>query len=193
MFDPEYFMSEYKVRDLKSGKVRLASGRYRDFADTGPREEIINDDAVTDERQTFYCVTVPGEAAWVQDAKKKEYTETSNTPNSASCSSHKTAKRSLDETDQNIGVENTHKSPLPDNKSEGQENMDISEEPDNNCKEASSDGPASKKRTINQENFTEMDYKQTTGTVNPSSPQDISSPQSLNLPIPNSKGNLRYN
>ena len=70
--------------------------------------------------------------------------------------------------------------------------MDISEEPDKNYADASSDGPASKKRTINQENFSEMDYKQTTGTVNPSSPQDISSPRSLNLPIPNSKGNFRF-
>ena len=102
MFDPEYYMSEYKVRDLSSGKVRLASGRYRDFADTGPREEIVHDDAVTDERQTFYCVTVPGEAAWVQDAKKREYTETSNALNlNAACGQNKTAKRTLDEIEQN--------------------------------------------------------------------------------------------
>merc|ERR1712226_1293616 len=98
MFDPEFFMSEYKIRDLSSGTIRLASGRYRDFADTGPREEIIHDDAIRDERQTFYCVNVPGEGAWVQDVRKNQFPDFANYSTNALSNQSGTAKRCLEDT-----------------------------------------------------------------------------------------------
>lgn len=192
MFDPEYYMSEYKVRDLSSGKIRIASGRYRDFADTGAREEILHDDSVTDERQTFYCVTVPGEAAWVQDAKKKEYLDMApNLQKSASaCNPNPTAKRSLDETEISNGEEFSIKvSPGATLKSETQEKMDISDETEQKCQGMeTSGGPSAKKRTRSKDDYTEIDYKQNTGINNPTNRQQTGAPPSINLPIPNSKG-----
>ena len=181
MFDPEFFMSEYKIRDLSSGTIRLASGRYRDFADTGPREEIIHDDAIRDERQTFYCVNVPGEGAWVQDVRKNQFPDFANYSTNALSNQSGTAKRCLEDThetnvEQPIGNQNDSKR----KESQISEEMDVSEE--NSSKDVSSSGPSMKKRTNNLEEFHEIDKKERSGTNN------TSSPQCLNLPIPNSKG-----
>ena len=71
MFDPEYYFSEYMVRDLSTGVERRASGRFRDFADLTPREEVVEGSAVNAERQMYYCVNVPAEAPWAQDAYRR--------------------------------------------------------------------------------------------------------------------------
>ena len=192
MFDPEYYMSEYKVRDLSSGTIRIASGRYRDFADTGAREEILHNDAVTEERLTFYCVTVPGEAAWVQDVKKKEYSDMApNVQNlTSTCNQTPTAKRSLDETEiSNNGEFSNKLSTGATAQSETQEKMDFSEEPETNCTDMVTSGcPSAKKRTRSNEDYTEIDHKQNIGVSNPANPQVTGSPQCMNLPIPHSKG-----
>jgi len=71
MFDPEFYLAEYKVRSLADGTVRTVTGRYRDTLSCSPREEVLQDDssamAGTGDRLSFYCTSIPGEAAWVTE------------------------------------------------------------------------------------------------------------------------------
>ncbi len=73
MFDPEYYLSVFAVRDLSTGRKRLATGRYRDVAPVGPREEALLDNGATvhAERQSIYCVSVPGETPWVREEHRR--------------------------------------------------------------------------------------------------------------------------
>jgi len=72
MFDPEYFMSRYKVKNLVDGSVKMVTGRYRDTLSCGPREEVVEDEScnsmdMTEDRLSFYCVSIPGSAPWVAE------------------------------------------------------------------------------------------------------------------------------
>ena len=185
MFDPEYFMSEYKIRDLSSGTVRLASGRYRDFADVGPREEILHEDALRDERQTFYCVSVPGEAAWVQDVRKNDFPEfldntTKNIPSTSN--PIRTAKRGLEDVESNGA-------PLADREiALTTEQMDVQESYEKNISMEESGGPATKKRTNNLDSCSNKE-----GSIANNEKSKSAEPsQRLNLPIPNSKGKSQF-
>ncbi|KAK7500684.1 hypothetical protein BaRGS_00007928 [Batillaria attramentaria] len=93
MFDPELYLAQYQVTNVKTGTVTMRSGRYKDIAECGCHEEIHMDAPgnVTRERMTLYCVPVPGEAAWVKDKRglddggeEDANTETSR-PRDASC------------------------------------------------------------------------------------------------------------
>merc|ERR1719412_2260022 len=42
MFDPEYYVAEYQVRE-RSGQLVVRTGRYRDTVDCGPGEELVGD------------------------------------------------------------------------------------------------------------------------------------------------------
>ena len=196
MFDPEYFMSEYEIRDLSTGTVRLASGRYRDFADAGPREEILHDDAVTDERQTFYCISVPGEAAWAQDSFKKmspdcngKLSSTSNIPSTSNPS--RTMKRGLEDMQE---TDNASTSNVLNQKGQGLEDnqtveeMDASDVLDNNSgMAATSCDPSTSKKTKTFDASKEtLDNREKTETTNGTN--NKASTRSLNLPIPNSSG-----
>lgn len=107
MFDPEYYFSEYKIKDFVKGTERLASGRYKDFADQGPKEEIITDSGITEERQMYYCISIPGEAAWA----KFEYKKQAPVPAQSSPSDlYRSAKRTIDDEDddnENVDSSNT--------------------------------------------------------------------------------------
>ena len=74
MEDPECYMSSYEIRDLQTGFTRAGTSKYRDVVPLKPREEVLYDSlhAVNKDRQTFYCVSVPGEAPWVAEAWKRE-------------------------------------------------------------------------------------------------------------------------
>ena len=194
MFDPEYFMSEYEIRDLSTGTVRLASGRYRDFADAGPREELLSDDAVSDERQSFYCVSVPGEAAWVQDALKKLSPACggSNSNNIPSTSNPvRSAKRGIEDTEQN-NASVSDKQTQKEGTSEEQEDIEQMDASDGvegtNAMDATCD-PTTNKRAKKFETLSDVDNKEI-GTSGAGSSTKSASTQCLNLPIPNSKGNL---
>ena len=190
MFDPEYFMSEYEIRDLSNGTIRLASGRYRDFADAGPREEILYDDCVRDERQSYYCISVPGEASWVQDAFKSLSPDCGNSISNEMPSTSnptKNAKRILEdnnqmevapdvpkqnqknETSDKLGAEKPNESTSTEEKAE----MDVT----------SGDSSANKRTKTTMDNKEEMDTSEVVRSTN------NESKQCLNLPIPNSKGN----
>ncbi len=97
MFDPEYYMAEYKVKSLKDGSIKTRSGRFRDTVQCGPGEEIVEDGPESlslRERVSLYCVSPPGEAAWVTD----HYQRQEMAANSAGPSGTQTniMKRSLD-------------------------------------------------------------------------------------------------
>ncbi|XP_069468048.1 mini-chromosome maintenance complex-binding protein isoform X2 [Ambystoma mexicanum] len=68
MFDPEFYMGVYETVDALTQARVLHFGKYREVADCGPNEEVdLNSkQTVTLERQTFYCVPVPGESPWVK-------------------------------------------------------------------------------------------------------------------------------
>ncbi|XP_038614423.1 mini-chromosome maintenance complex-binding protein [Tachyglossus aculeatus] len=70
MFDPEFYMGVYETVDQITKARVLHFGKYRDVAECGPQQEIDFNSAktATSERQTFYCVPVPGESSWVKEA-----------------------------------------------------------------------------------------------------------------------------
>ena len=97
MFDPEYYMAEYKVKNLKDGSIKTKSGRFRDTVQCGPGEEIVEEgpeNMSLRERVSLYCVSPPGEAAWVSD----HYQRQEQAGNNAGPSGTQTniMKRSLD-------------------------------------------------------------------------------------------------
>ncbi|CAH1258171.1 MCMBP [Branchiostoma lanceolatum] len=68
MFDPEFYLGVYEVTDTKLGTKSMRSGRYKDIAECLPHQEINLDSPqnVTLDRQTMYCIPVPGENPWVK-------------------------------------------------------------------------------------------------------------------------------
>jgi len=77
MFDPEYYMSQYKVKSLVDGSIKTVTGRYRDTLACGPREEIVEDESsnsmnMTVDRFSFYCISIPGSAPWVAEKLARE-------------------------------------------------------------------------------------------------------------------------
>ncbi|XP_072293289.1 mini-chromosome maintenance complex-binding protein [Eucyclogobius newberryi] len=65
MFDPEFYLGVYETTDPSTKAKVLKCGKYRDVADSGI--DFQSENAVTSERQTFYCVPIPGENPWVKD------------------------------------------------------------------------------------------------------------------------------
>jgi len=97
MFDPEYYMAEYKVKSLKDGSIQTRSGRFRDTVQCGPGEEIMEDGPESlslRERVSLYCVSPPGEAAWVTEHYQRQ--ETSGNNAGPSGTQTNIMKRSLD-------------------------------------------------------------------------------------------------
>lgn len=65
MFDPEFYMGVYETADPATKNKVLKCGKYRDVSDSGI--DFDSERTLTAERQTFYCVPVPGENHWVKD------------------------------------------------------------------------------------------------------------------------------
>nr|CAD7432938.1 unnamed protein product [Timema monikensis] len=67
MFDPEYYLDQYEVKDSTNGCSRLCSGKYRDILSCQPDEEFFSESTqnVSQERRTFYCTPVPAVNSWV--------------------------------------------------------------------------------------------------------------------------------
>ena len=51
MFDPEFYLTKYQVRNTKDGSMRTLCGRYRDAMSIGPVEELVTDGAECDTRE----------------------------------------------------------------------------------------------------------------------------------------------
>jgi len=93
MFDPEFYMAQYQVKNLKDGSMRTMCGRYRDVVSCGPGEELVPDGhCETGDRLALYCVSPPGEAAWVVD----QYRRASGSMPGTSGTRNNNLKRSLE-------------------------------------------------------------------------------------------------
>jgi hypothetical protein len=70
-------VKSFKYRDLSTGVVGEATAKYRDIAPLGPRQEVIQEGGggmmggCNGERQSLYCISVPGEAPWVAEEHRK--------------------------------------------------------------------------------------------------------------------------
>nr|XP_055027197.1 mini-chromosome maintenance complex-binding protein isoform X1 [Misgurnus anguillicaudatus] len=67
MFDPEFFMSVYEMNDTTSNSKLMKCGKYKDVTEGG-QVDFNSRKTVTSERQTFYCVPIPGESQWVKES-----------------------------------------------------------------------------------------------------------------------------
>lgn len=66
MFDPEFYMGVYETVDPSNNAKVLRCGKYKDVTECGV--DLNSRNTVTSERQTFYCVPVPGESQWAKDS-----------------------------------------------------------------------------------------------------------------------------
>ncbi|XP_057197901.1 mini-chromosome maintenance complex-binding protein [Triplophysa rosa] len=66
MFDPEFFMGVYEINDPTSNTKLVKCGKYKDVTDCGV--DFNSRNTVTSERQTFYCVPIPGESQWIRNS-----------------------------------------------------------------------------------------------------------------------------
>ncbi|XP_042560954.1 mini-chromosome maintenance complex-binding protein isoform X2 [Clupea harengus] len=94
MFDPEFYMGVYEAVDPATKSKSLKCGKYKDVTEC--LVEFNSRNSVTSERQTFYCVPIPGESSWVKEcyarsSQAQVIPSTSYTPNRH--------KRSYDEDD----------------------------------------------------------------------------------------------
>ncbi|KAM9364087.1 mini-chromosome maintenance complex-binding protein isoform 2-T2 [Pholidichthys leucotaenia] len=65
MFDPEFYMGVYETVDLTTKAKMLRCGKYKDVTECGV--DLNSSNIVTAERQTFYCVPIPGENPWAKE------------------------------------------------------------------------------------------------------------------------------
>uniref|UniRef100_H3D6C9 Mini-chromosome maintenance complex-binding protein n=1 Tax=Tetraodon nigroviridis TaxID=99883 RepID=H3D6C9_TETNG len=69
MFDPEFYMGTYETVDPSTKAKVMRFGRYKDVTECGVclQVDFNSKNTLTAERQTFYCVPIPGENAWVKE------------------------------------------------------------------------------------------------------------------------------
>lgn len=104
MFDPEYYLATYEAVDTKTNSTSLKCGMYRDITDCPLGHQIDTESprSVTSERQTFYCVPIPGETDWA----KKAFADTTGNSGQATTSRITTGnKRGLE--DEEMKEDNT--------------------------------------------------------------------------------------
>ncbi|CAI9736278.1 Hypothetical predicted protein [Octopus vulgaris] len=113
MFDPEFYMGTYKIKDSCTKQTFVKCGMYRDVAECKP-EEIITDSnqIVMLDRQTLYCIPIPAETQWLLVLNSFQgYAEKENTVSSElSASASGSLKRPHDDVDDAEDMEctNTH-------------------------------------------------------------------------------------
>ncbi|XP_037637673.1 mini-chromosome maintenance complex-binding protein isoform X1 [Sebastes umbrosus] len=66
MFDPEFYMGAYEAVDPSTKAKVMRCGKYKDVTECGV--DFNSGNTVTAERQTFYCVPIPGENPWVKES-----------------------------------------------------------------------------------------------------------------------------
>uniref|UniRef100_A0A672NVU6 Mini-chromosome maintenance complex-binding protein n=1 Tax=Sinocyclocheilus grahami TaxID=75366 RepID=A0A672NVU6_SINGR len=76
MFDPEFFMGVYEMNDPTSNSKQVKCGKYKDITEGG-QVDFNSRNTVTSERQTFYCVPIPGESQWLSLTAQNSFAGTS--------------------------------------------------------------------------------------------------------------------
>ncbi|XP_063993169.1 mini-chromosome maintenance complex-binding protein isoform X2 [Diachasmimorpha longicaudata] len=92
IYNPEFYLQTFEVRDNNTGEISVRSGMYRDAAVCQTHEEIIQDSdnkRITD-RQTLSVISTPGLNEWATEKFSKNYSPTGEQ------SSRPSVKRSLD-------------------------------------------------------------------------------------------------
>lgn len=86
MFDPEFYMGAYEVEELSSKQTFMKSGMFKDVAKCKPNEIIKMDSSrnVMLDRQTLYCIPIPGETDWVKQAYSSNKDSSNEKPSSNS-------------------------------------------------------------------------------------------------------------
>ncbi|XP_058242003.1 mini-chromosome maintenance complex-binding protein isoform X1 [Hemibagrus wyckioides] len=121
MFDPEFFMGVYETVDPSTNTKVLRCGKYKDVTDCA-QVDFNSRNTVTSERQTFYCVPIPGESHWVKESyagasQARVVPSTSYTPNRH--------KRSYEEDDEmDAQTQPNEEISGPQNASDSHRNMD---------------------------------------------------------------------
>ncbi|XP_060728621.1 mini-chromosome maintenance complex-binding protein isoform X1 [Tachysurus vachellii] len=121
MFDPEFFMGVYETVDPSTNTKVLRCGKYKDVTDCG-QVDFNSRKTVTSERQTFYCVPIPGESHWVKESyagasQARVVPSTSYTPNRH--------KRSYEEDDEmDTQTQQNEEISGPQNTSDSHRNVD---------------------------------------------------------------------
>ncbi|XP_069755970.1 mini-chromosome maintenance complex-binding protein isoform X2 [Narcine bancroftii] len=89
MFDPEFYMGIYETVDSNAKSKILRFGKYKDVAECGQEVALDSPKCVTLERQTFYCIPVPGESEWVKEVYASTSQARGNPSTSYTPSRHK--------------------------------------------------------------------------------------------------------
>jgi len=102
MFDPEFYLGSYRVKNLGDGSIVERTGRFRDLVNCGPREELLDaGEGQTRDRLSYYAVSIPGEAAWISDHHSKAIVGAASTSGIA----NNPLKRSLEDEEMETEME----------------------------------------------------------------------------------------
>ena len=73
MYDPEFYLSQYQLKNVKDRSMKALCGSYRDVVSCGPGVELVTfgPGCETRDRLAWYCVSPQGEAAWVVDQYRR--------------------------------------------------------------------------------------------------------------------------
>lgn len=99
MFDPEFYLAVYETVNKSDNSSDLRCGMYQDMVSCPENFELRLESArsVTKERQTFYCVPIPGETEWAKKAFAGENLASSVQTHAASVMGNTGMKRGLEE------------------------------------------------------------------------------------------------
>lgn len=100
MYDPEFYLGAYEVLDTTSNSKKLVSGMFGDIARCQENEQLDIDSPnnITMDRQTLYCVPIPGESKWTKEGYLASSKASLARPASTSASNIR-SKRTLEEED----------------------------------------------------------------------------------------------
>lgn len=95
MYDPEYYLKQYEVKNTSTGESNIRCGMYMDAAQCLPHEMVLlySKNNQTSGRQTYVVISIPGLNDWAKEESMAIQTPRTTTHNDS------TNKRSLDEND----------------------------------------------------------------------------------------------
>jgi len=107
MFDPEFYLGKYECTDKVTKEKRYELGCFTDTSDSQGAIDINFEgkENITLDRQTFYCVPIPGENQWLKDLYKTGCNITEK--NEASPQSKKRPYNEMEEMDSTDVANNT--------------------------------------------------------------------------------------
>ena len=99
MFDPEFYLAVYETVDKSNNSSNLRCGMYQDMVDCPEHFELRLESSrnVTKERQTFYCVPIPGETEWAKKMYAGKNVDSGLQSHGATLNSNTRMKRGLEE------------------------------------------------------------------------------------------------